>query len=95
MELVIEGYGLRMTVVNKESLGLLDEAWDQRGLYFLLGRAAEPDRYNPPAESSASTNSEREIRERSPLSQCAKGTSPKRPPLALTQAQSAAGSHSH
>jgi hypothetical protein len=45
MEVVIEGYGLRMVVVNKESLRLLDGFWDARGVYLLLGRAEDPAKY--------------------------------------------------
>ena len=45
MEVVIEGYGLRMVVVNKESLRLLDSDWDARGVYLLLGRSADPAKY--------------------------------------------------
>lgn len=45
MEVVIEGYGLRMVVVNKESMRLLDAYWDARGIYLLLGRAEDPAKY--------------------------------------------------
>lgn len=45
MEVVIEGYGLRMVVVNKESLRLLDSYWDARGVYLLLGRAQDAAKY--------------------------------------------------
>ena len=41
----VEGYGLQMVVVNKESLGLLGGEWDTRGIYLLLGRAGETGKY--------------------------------------------------
>lgn len=45
MEVVVEGYGLRMVVVNKESLRLLDSDWDTASVYLLLGRAEDPAKY--------------------------------------------------
>jgi len=41
----IEGYGLKMVVVNKTSLRLLTDEWMVSGVYVLLGRPDEPDRY--------------------------------------------------
>jgi hypothetical protein len=38
--------GLRMVLVNRESVGLLDDSWDVLGVYFLLGPSEDdPDRY--------------------------------------------------
>jgi hypothetical protein len=37
--------GLRMVLVSRESIGLLDESWKKLGVYFLLGAADDPDRY--------------------------------------------------
>jgi hypothetical protein len=45
MDLCMDGYGLRMVVVSKESLGLLDSTWDERGVYFLLGRSTDLNKY--------------------------------------------------
>jgi Restriction Enzyme Adenine Methylase Associated len=37
--------GLRMVLVSRESISLLDESWKRLGVYFLLGAADNPDRY--------------------------------------------------
>ncbi len=38
--------GLRMVLINRESVGLLDDGWAVLGVYFLLGPCADdPDRY--------------------------------------------------
>jgi len=37
--------GLRMVLVSRESINLLDESWKRLGVYFLLGAADNPDRY--------------------------------------------------
>lgn len=37
--------GLRMVLVSRESVGLLDETWKVLGIYFLLGASDDPDRY--------------------------------------------------
>ncbi|MET0604612.1 MAG: hypothetical protein ABW167_21690 [Baekduia sp.] len=41
MRVEVEGYGLEMVVVNKESLRLLGTDWDTPGFYILLGRSQE------------------------------------------------------
>lgn len=45
MEVQIKHSGLRMILVNRESIRLLDESWHTLGVYFLLGPATDPDRY--------------------------------------------------
>ena len=37
--------GLRMVLVSRESVGLLDESWKVLGIYFLLGASDDSDRY--------------------------------------------------
>jgi hypothetical protein len=37
--------GLRMVLVNRESVGLLDDSWAVLGVYFLLGPSDDPDCY--------------------------------------------------
>lgn len=37
--------GLRMVLVSRESVGLLDESWKVLGIYFLIGASDDPDRY--------------------------------------------------
>jgi hypothetical protein len=37
--------GLRMVLVSRESVRLLDESWKVLGIYFLLGASDDPDRY--------------------------------------------------
>jgi hypothetical protein len=41
MSVQVEGYGLDMVVVNKESLRLLGNDWDAPGFYILLGRSQD------------------------------------------------------
>jgi hypothetical protein len=41
----IEGYGLDMVVVSKESLGLLGTDWDTPGFYILLGRSQDSGKF--------------------------------------------------
>lgn len=45
IEVLVEGYGLRMVVVNKTSLRLLSDDWTVPGVYILLGRPEDPERY--------------------------------------------------
>lgn len=45
MELKVLHSGLRMVLVSRESIGLLDESWRVLGVYFLVGAAEDPDRY--------------------------------------------------
>ena len=45
MEVKVAHSGLRMVLVSRESVGLLDESWRVLGVYFLLGAAGDPDRY--------------------------------------------------
>ncbi len=45
MEVKVAHSGLRMVLVSRESIGLLDESWRVLGIYFLLGGADDPDRY--------------------------------------------------
>jgi hypothetical protein len=45
MEVKVAHSGLRMVLVSRESVGLLDESWRVLGIYFLLGAADDPDRY--------------------------------------------------
>jgi len=45
MEVKVAHSGLRMVLVSRESIGLLDESWRVLGIYFLLGAADDPDRY--------------------------------------------------
>ena len=46
MEVVVPHAGLRMILVNRESVGLLNESWKRLGVYFLLGPNGEdPDRF--------------------------------------------------
>ena len=45
MEIELRHQALRMVVVDKGSIGLLDEFWVTRGVYFLLGHGTDPERY--------------------------------------------------
>src|ERR1051325_9092320 len=45
MDVKVAHSGLRMVLVSRESVGLLDESWRVLGIYFLLGGADDPDRY--------------------------------------------------
>ncbi|MCA1703029.1 MAG: hypothetical protein LC808_07050 [Actinobacteria bacterium] len=46
MEVRVSHSGLRMMLVNRESVGLLDDSWTVLGVYFLLGPSEDnPDRY--------------------------------------------------
>jgi hypothetical protein len=45
MEVRVAHSGLRMVLVSRESIGLLEESWRVLGIYFLLGAADDPDRY--------------------------------------------------
>ncbi len=45
MEVRVSHSGLRMALVSRESIGLLDKSWKVLGVYFLLGAADDPDRY--------------------------------------------------
>ncbi len=45
MEVKVAHSGLRMVLVSRESIRLLDESWRVLGVYFLLGAAEDPDRY--------------------------------------------------
>ena len=46
IEVRVAHSGLRMILVNRESVGLLDHSWGARGVYFLLGPSVEgPDLY--------------------------------------------------
>jgi hypothetical protein len=46
MEVAVPHSGLRMILVNRESVGLLGDRWKQLGIYFLLGPNIEdPDRF--------------------------------------------------
>lgn len=45
MDVKVAHSGLRMVLVSRESIGLLDDAWRVLGVYFLLGAADDPDRY--------------------------------------------------
>ena len=45
MEVRVAHSGLRMVLVSRESLALLDQSWKVLGVYFLLGAADDPDRY--------------------------------------------------
>lgn len=45
MEVRVAHSGLRMVLVSRESIRLLDEEWKKLGVYFLLGAADDPDRY--------------------------------------------------
>ena len=45
MEVKVSHSGLRMTLVSRESLGLLADEWRVRGVYFLLGPSSDPDHY--------------------------------------------------
>ncbi len=45
MRVEIEGYGLDMVVVNKESLRLLGADWDMPGFYLLLGRSQDNGKF--------------------------------------------------
>jgi hypothetical protein len=46
MEVEVRHSGLRMVLVNRESIGLLDEGWRVLGVYFLLGAGDDPDRFS-------------------------------------------------
>lgn len=43
MEVKVAHSGLRMVLVSRESIGLLDESWRVLGVYFLLGAAEDPE----------------------------------------------------
>ena len=45
VEVKVAHSGLRMMLVNRESIGLLDPSWKVLGVYFLLGASDDPDRY--------------------------------------------------
>jgi hypothetical protein len=45
IELDVVHSGLRMVLVGRESIHMLGDAWNVLGIYFLLGPAADPDRY--------------------------------------------------
>lgn len=45
MQVKVSHSGLRMVLVNRESVGWLDQSWKVLGVYFLLGGADDPDRY--------------------------------------------------
>jgi hypothetical protein len=45
IELDVAHSGLRMVLVGRESIHMLDRAWNVLGIYFLLGPADDPDRY--------------------------------------------------
>jgi hypothetical protein len=45
MEVKVAHSGLRMVLVNREAINLLDEGWKALGVYLLLGAADDPDRY--------------------------------------------------
>lgn len=45
VEVRVTHSGLRMVLVNRESVGLLDDNWAVLGVYFLLGPSDDPDRY--------------------------------------------------
>src|SRR4051794_26449711 len=46
VEVRVAHSGLRMVLVNRESVGLLDDGWGVLGVYFLLGPSEDdPDRY--------------------------------------------------
>ena len=45
MEVKVAHSGLRMVLINRESIGLLDQSWRVLGIYFLLGAAEDSDRY--------------------------------------------------
>lgn len=45
MEVMVKHSGLRMVLVSRESVGLLDASWSVLGVYFLVGPAADPDRF--------------------------------------------------
>jgi RAMA domain-containing protein len=45
MEVDVVHSGLRMVLVSRESIGLLDESWRVLGVYFLIGAGDDPDRY--------------------------------------------------
>src|SRR5262245_33270488 len=45
MDVNVAHSGLRMILVNRESIGLLNGGWKVLGVYFLLGAAEDPDRY--------------------------------------------------
>lgn len=45
MDVNVQHSGLRMVLVSRESIHLLDESWRVLGIYFLTGPADDPDRY--------------------------------------------------
>jgi hypothetical protein len=45
MEVDVAHSGLRMVLVSREAIHMLDSAWGVLGVYFLLGPADDPDRY--------------------------------------------------
>ena len=45
MDVEVAHSGLRMVLVSRESIGLLDESWRVLGIYFLVGAGDDPDRY--------------------------------------------------
>jgi hypothetical protein len=45
MRVQVEGYGLDMVVVNKESLRLVGTDWDAPGFYILLGRSQDSGKF--------------------------------------------------
>jgi hypothetical protein len=45
MDVKVAHSGLRMVLVSRESIGLLDQSWRVLGIYFLLGAGDDPDRY--------------------------------------------------
>src|SRR5262249_11768486 len=45
VEVRVTHSGLRMMLVNRESVGLLDDSWAVLGVYFLLGPSESPERY--------------------------------------------------
>jgi hypothetical protein len=46
IEVKVHASGLRMVLVNRESVPFLDESWAVLGIYILLGPADKPDRYS-------------------------------------------------
>ena len=45
IEVGVAHSGLRMVLVSREAIGMLDNTWGVLGVYFLLGAADDPDRY--------------------------------------------------
>jgi hypothetical protein len=45
VEVNVQHSGLRMVLVSRESIHLLDEGWRVLGIYFLIGPGDDPDRY--------------------------------------------------